>query len=491
MRVFSFAKHLRKKKGKGSSIARLGALTFLAIGNLFGVFVGTFAWFQIAKENVSLETVSGSLGVEIENVTVHKYVYPKFRQDSDIINYEGAGSIKSYVVEDASFREEYPDEPAAANASISMGLGSFRRYSVDLEEAHTSELFYYDESSAGRYFLIGNDIFNACSDAPWCSFSGIAFPGSQDTGASLRDVVISEGSEFLFIDASVASGNIHKSTDEARCFLFNSLTPSSRFVIEEDGRILKCIRSGTYNITYSYIEGTRALSIDLSNASAEEAIISNNILDPTMIKISYLTLPAAERAAKTQAQYMPEAIKSQNTMVIFEAKIHYDLASLSQARLSIVRSGQTAAKSIYGIPGKYEAPYSANETETPFRSSDFYSFSAYFSSVRIGSGDPEAIWEAMHGEDSDSVTPYAKSKFANGDSYDTSLDCPLQGASTLLQPNLAGTDMYCYVAVDYDPASCLFFMNEDRLGKTYLFERDFTMYFAAEQITSDSPLWSE
>ena len=49
--------------------------------------------------------------------------------------------------------------------------------------------------------------------------------------------------------------------------------------------------------------------------------------------------------------------------------------------------------------------------------------------------------------------------------------------------NNASTDniYHCYIAIEYDYEHCTYFLNKNRLGKTYLLDRDFTFHFFGVQ----------
>ena len=72
-----------------------------------------------------------------------------------------------------------------------------------------------------------------------------------------------------------------------------------------------------------------------------------------------------------------------------------------------------------------------------------------------------------------------------------SIDCTLRpktnSDSTLVPVSANSQTYHCYIAIDYDYERMQFFVNQDRVGKTYLLDRDFGFYFSAEEYLEPAP----
>ena len=116
------------------------------------------------------------------------------------------------------------------------------------------------------------------------------------------------------------------------------------------------------------------------------------------------------------------------------------------------------------------------------RASDFYNYYAQFTKTPYASSN--ALWAAMH-----RVGDANSQKFVNGSSFDTIIDCPLNlkenDDSTVIPANdpesLADNIYHCYISIEYDYEHSSYFLNKNRLGKTYLLDRDFGFYFFGVQ----------
>ena len=56
-----------------------------------------------------------------------------------------------------------------------------------------------------------------------------------------------------------------------------------------------------------------------------------------------------------------------------------------------------------------------------------------------------------------------------------------EDADSTLVPAGTTSKYHCYIGVDYDYDHIRFFFNENRLGNTYLLDRDFGFYFTSTQ----------
>lgn len=68
---------------------------------------------------------------------------------------------------------------------------------------------------------------------------------------------------------------------------------------------------------------------------------------------------------------------------------------------------------------------------------------------------------------------------------DTVIPCPLnlkeQNDSLVVLPKATDNVYHCYIAIEYDYEHCMFFLDKNRLGKTYYLDRDFTFHFYGTQ----------
>lgn len=208
-----------------------------------------------------------------------------------------------------------------------------------------------------------------------------------------------------------------------------------------------------------------------------------------MITVDYVG-SADKSTYKTLASYVPTAIQRQNTMVILDVELKYNVANDVLAGLKIVRN-EANSKSIHNLANKYNdttnnlTGYVSEENRNALNASDFYSFYAVFTKTAITDGD--SLYTAMHYPTDQEVnnTPIF-SKFPNGETFQTSVDCTLnlkENTDSLTIPaNNSDQTYHCYIGIEYDYEYSQYFLNEKRLGNTYLLDRDFGFYFTATQI---------
>ena len=471
------------------SVFKFVGLVALGIGSVAAVTVTTIAWFNLGRQDSKIKMVSGDLGVEIQKVTAYKYVYPYYKNSTEFIDYDGVGTVKPYVLEDHTL--EYNDQKVDDipighdDAAVTLGTPVAGTYSTDASAAHSATNIYFSNNvETFRYFLMGDAIFCGDASKEWSSQSAIAFKTngvvSSNNPAIASDVVVSAGASFILFDKQDAeAGSCYYNTYSS---IDNSDTP---FRID-DGKLL-CLRSGIY--TFSYAPG-EALSITLnSNGDQKDiAVIGNNSLDPTKVTIDYAG-SANKTTYPTLNSYLAHAIQTQNTMIILDVQIKYTNANPIDAALTIERSDANSV-SIYNDTGKYNNTsknligYVNEQNRNPLNASDFYCFYAVFTKTPYAasgnSGVPEVIWNNMHRESSDDF-----SKFQNDTAYDTSVDCTLhlkeQDDSLVVPGNITNNIYHCYIGIEYDYVYSRYFLYENRLGKTYLLDRDFGFHFTAVQ----------
>lgn len=474
------------------------AILALTLGNAFALSAGTFAWFCLSTNSSStINTFSGDLGVEIEKVTAYKYVYPYHKNSTEFVDYDGVGAVKSYVVEDS-----LNDVTGNLSDTVTIALGKTtgQAYATSPSDASIGATkIHYETSQFFKYYLLGNDVFNGISNNPWSTLTATCFSRREApvVGGSVivENVVVSSGAEFVLFDANTIN--------EGTCdyFTYTSITPETnkvaRFSLLDSNRI-KCLKSGIYTFEYR-VDSSNNYYLDISLANRNDnAIIGTNLIDPTKITIDYrgsvdkTTYPTIE-------DYLPSAIQEQMTMVVLDVQLKYNNKNAVDAGLQVIREAQNA-HSIYGYTGKYSTTDSYTYTgyvdsthRNPLNASDFYAYYFAFAKAQNAYASPTLAWNTMHSLKTDYQvnSEYQFAKFQNDTTYDTKIDCtlhPLTNNDTTVIPASATDNVYhFYIAIDYDYEYMRFFINQNRVGKTYLLDRDFGFYFSATQHVEPAP----
>lgn len=485
----------QSNNGPSFSMGKLIGFILIVIGNVAAISVGTIAWFNINSRNSEINMVSGDLNVEALKVTAYKYIYPYYQNSTEFIDYDAEGTVKKYVLEDHTLI--YDDTPVdnisitSDDATITLGSKVSGTYTTDASEASYDNVYLPQTVSPStyvpefRYYLIGDDTFSGVSSG-WYLEDGFAFSSREaiidDKTTVLDNVVVSQGAEFILFEFDKNSNS---------SFVYNYFPllsiaeSSSPFRISDDGTRLLCLRSGIYKFTYS----ENQLKIELHTKDAgvikDISVISNNLLDPTKISIDYAgSIDKVDYS--TIEDYIPTAINEQNTTMIIDIELKFKNASEVTASLEVERT-DTSDNSIFNTPGKYTdtvknlTGYIDDAHANPLRASDFFNYYAIFTETAYASTND--IWNALHDDyhlDAD--------KFINGESYDKKIDCTLH-------PKAGGNDettipacdpevgqiYHCYIAIEYDNVYIDYFLNKNRLGKTYLLDRDFSFHFYGVQ----------
>ena len=447
----------------------------VSIGNLAAITAGTFAWFVVYSRSTGIELASGDLNVKVNKISAYKYVYPFYDKSTEFVDYNATGTVTKYVLQDTNY-DEYTTTSTTCTITLGSSAGSV---STNSAETHSQTSIYYGDTTNFRYYLIGDETFNGVSNKDWYLSAGHAFANvsniSDSNSATLENVVVSEGSSFILFDKSTISNSdctyLTYSTESNTCF---SITDNK----------ITCLQTGIYTFTYS----TSGLTITTQSRD-DDSIIGNNCMDPTMITVDYVG-SADKSTYETLASYVPTAIQRQNTMVILDVELKYNVANDVLAGLKIVRN-EANSKSIHNLANKYNdttnnlTGYVSEENRNALNASDFYSFYAVFTKTAITDGD--SLYTAMHYPTDQEVnnTPIF-SKFPNGETFQTSVDCTLnlkENTDSLTIPaNNSDQTYHCYIGIEYDYEYSQYFLNEKRLGNTYLLDRDFGFYFTATQI---------
>ena len=468
---------ISEKKSKRKIIL----MTAISIFNVASLTAGTFAWFAIFARQSTLQVATGDLTVNINKISAYKYVYPFYETSTEFVNYNGEGKVTKYVLQDSAY-DSY--KTTSQTCTISLGTLPGSVSSVE-NESHTPTNIYHPgkESLNFRYYLLGDDIFNGIDNHqydlsvshPFSSLSDVSLSKS----VSLDNVVVSEGSSLMLFDSYSVEGN------SCTYLTYNSIAEeNSCFSISENK--ITCLETGIYSFEY------KTGSLIITTRSRNDAsIIGNNSMDPTLITVDYVGSADKNKYA-TLNSYVPTAIQNQNTMVILDIELQYNIKHDVKAELKIVREPDDLNQSIIKLPSKYAdtehhlVGYQSEEERNALRASDFYSFFAVFS--KTAGASQEQIYQAMHYptdlEDNNNQPVFNKFP-ANGE-FKNSLDCNMvlkeNNDSLIITPEDQDTIYHCYIGIEYDYEYSRYFLNEKRLGNTYLLDRDFGFYFTSTQV---------
>ena len=475
-------KLLEKIKLGFSNIATSGSrkrrsiilLSLLVFTNVMAVVAVSLAWFRLDGQQSVIDIVTGDINVEINKITAYKYVYPYYLNSTEYINYSATGTIKSYVLEAIEYKDEEITSTVATIPINSTTSGTCN--STGTNSSATN--IYYSNNENFRYYLVGDALFNGVSANPWSISNALAF-SSAITATSERpiildDVIISVGASFTIFDKNT----VNEETLACSYYNYGSIQEDSpHFKVENNNRIT-CLKSGIYRFSFT----TNALTISLRQRD-DESIIGNNSLDPTKINIDYMG--SAARGTQSLNEYIPEAIHAQNTMMILDVELNYKnvndvVASLNINRLAI------NSKSIINNGGYSDGEhnvvgYVSAEQTNSLNTSDFYAFYAVF--TKIPYANASALWSAMHIRSDSESSPgiYNFDKFPSNSN--TSIPCTLhlkENNDSLLIPASSSDNIYhCYIGIEYDYEYSRYFLHKNRIGKTYLLDRDFGFYFVA------------
>ena len=497
----------------------------LALANTMAVSAVSLAWFITNTSNAVIKTVSGDLNVVIEKVTAYKYVYPFYSNSTEFINYEVKGPdanyIKSYTIEDSSITGG--GNALITDIAVTKDESSENRIALAPSDASATTI-YYENSQGFRYYLVGNNVFTGVTENPWSTLSAFGFAEKRDLSAStnaiLRNVVFSVGAEFTVIDASTISNVPESNPAEKTCAYYSYSSVSgysdeerthsedSPFSVLEGGKTIKCLKSGIYDI---FLSNSKLSIVKSASRSSDDAIIGNNLIDPTKITIDHA---GGKYPGKSLSQCLPSAIQDQNTMVILDVELRYRNVDRVRAGLRVYRQkpplGEALSQEpahIYNLSGRYNnedkhtTGYVSSTTRNQLYASDFYAFYGQFTSDEDKYSSPAAAWQAMHqltnADDGEETPRLLFTKFSNsGTEYDDTINdydlfAKTGSASDLIIPASANGDhlsgkYHCYIGVDYDYEHIEFFMKPIRLGKTYVLDRDFGFYFTATQVLENT-----
>lgn len=500
MKVLEKFKNLFSNK-HGNSKPRLRGtkiigLILIAVGNVSTIMVGTIAWFNLNSKDSVIDMVSGDLNIDVRKVTAYKYVYPHYKNSTEFVDYDSEGIVKQFVLEDHTlvYDETNVDDIAITSddATITLGssYGGSTSFTTNQAEATYNNVcipatvqpeVYIPEF---RYYLVGDGTFCGVSNS-WSLTDGFAFALREDVTnekpAVLDNIVVSAGSTFRLLEA-LESGLVYDYYYYPLTAIAESASP---FRIIDSNRLL-CLRSGIYKFTYSPNQLKIELRTKEQGTRKDISVISNNSLDPTKVSIDYAG-SVNKTNYPTINDYLPTAIYSQNTTMVIDIELNFKNANDIDVSLQVERTVATS-NSIFNVPGKYEDTthnldgYVNESNPNLLRASDFFNYYAVFTKTPYANAN--AIWSNMH-----RVGDINSQKFLNDESYDLSISCPLnlkENDDTLSIPAVDPTSNvdyihHCYISIEYDYEYSAYFLNKNRLGKTYLLDRDFSFNFYGVQ----------
>lgn len=486
----SLAPKLSSRKGK------IIGFSMLIAGSVGAVTMTTLAWFNLTAKESKIKMVTGDLDVEINKVSAYKYVYPYYKNSTEFIDYDAPGVVKKYVLEDHTLTYDETDiddiNITSDNATITFGTRTNGTSTTTLNDASSTNVYIPDVSyvPSFHYYLIGDGLFNGV-DESWSLDKSQAFGLRESVTAEkhaiLDNIVVSAGSSFALVE--VLEDYINSQTVyEYNYFPISSIAENNsafRAVDSNDDGVddkLLCLRSGIYTFDYS----PNQLSIELRTRDGGQkkdvSVITNNSLDPTKISIDYAGSVDKDEFP-TIDSYVPNAIHNQNTSVIIDVELNFTNPNPVDANLQIERTNATS-NSIYNVTNKYQDTthnldgYIDAQHPNLLRASDFYNFYAVFTKTPYA--DANAIWTGLH-----RVGDNQSQKYLNDETYDKVIDCTLhakeQSDSIVVAPSASENIYHCYIVIEYDYEHSVYFLDKNRLGKTYYLDRDFGFHFSGIQ----------
>ena len=497
-----------KKKSEDKPRSRRGRLIGLFVlifGNAAAVSIATLSWFSMDSRKSNIEMVSGDLDVEIKTVTAYKYVYPFYNNSTEFIDYDSEGVVKKYVLEDHDLtygEVDVDDIPITSDdATVTLGTKETGTSTTNSATASASNIYIPAANYVPdfHYYLIGDDLFCGVADSwslPAAHPFGLREDVTNEKSAILDNIVVSAGSSFRLLEALEVIEAGHKTYVYNYYPLESIVENSSAFrIIDDDddghGDRLLCLRSGIYSFTHSPNQLSITLHTRDSGTRKDISVITNNSLDPTKISIDYAG-SVDKDDYPTIESYLSHAIYNQNTSLILDVEINFKNASEVDASLQIERTNASSA-SIFNLANKYAdtthnlVGYVDESHQNLLRASDFYNFYAVFTHTPYAS--TSAVWTALH-----RVGDNNSQKFLNDETYDKTINCTLNlkelDDSTVVAANdpesLVDNIYHCYIAIEYDYEHGAYFLDKNRLGKTYLLDRDFGFHFFGVQHKEES-----
>ena len=507
-KIKSLAPKLTSRKGK------IVGFSMLILGTVAAATMTTLAWFNLSAKESTIKMVSGDLNVEVRKVSAYKYVYPFYKNSTEFVDYDAQGIVKKYILEDhiLTYNDTDVDDIAinSDNATVTLGErfgGSTTDYYTVNQNNASSSLVCIPEVDPPavyrpefRYYLIGDNLFSGV-DNSWSLTDGYAF-AKKDTvtaqePAVLDNIVVSAGSSFrlleVIVDNTTYSYNYYPLSSIAE-------SASSFRIVSDDGDQvgdkLLCLRSGIYKFSISPNQLKIELRTRDAGARKDISVITNNSFDPTKVSIDYAG-SVSHTTYPTINSYVPTAIYEQNTMLILDVELNFTNANPIDVALQIKRTDISDAtygtyNSVFNLPNKYADTsynldgYISVSQQNLMRASDFYNYYAQFTKTPYA--DSAAVWNGLHRVGDAQCQKFSNTIVENNTpKYDDYVDCTMhtkeQNDSLIVPAAALNIDniYHCYICIEYDYEHSTYFLNKNRLGKTYLLDRDFGFYFSGIQ----------
>lgn len=508
-KIKSLTPKLNSRKGK------IIGFSMLILGSVVAATMTTLAWFNLTAKESKIQMVSGDLDVEVRKVSAYKYVYPYYKGSTEFVDYDAAGVVKKYVLEDHVLEYNNTDVDdiriTSDDATVTLGEsygGTTGTYYTNVQSEATSNKVYIPPVEAPavykpefRYYLIGDGLFCGVENS-WSLTDGYAFAKkdnnlSVQNPAVLDNIVVSAGSSFRLLEATLSN-----SVYSYNYYPLSSISENaSPFRIVDDnndhaGDRLICLRSGIYKFTITPNQLKIELRTRDSGARKDISVIINNSFDPTKVSIDYAGSVSHETYQDIES-YLPTAIYEQNTMLILDVELNFTNANPVDVNLKIERTDISdhtygTYNSIFNLPNKYSDTnynlegYVSESRQNLMRASDFYNFYAQFTKTPYT--NTNALWTGLHRVGDSECQKFSNVIVENNTpKYDGFVTCSIhtkeQNDSLVVPAAALNVDnvYHCYIAIEYDYQHSAYFLNKNRLGKTYLLDRDFGFHFSGIQ----------
>ena len=184
-------------------------------------------------------------------------------------------------------------------------------------------------------------------------------------------------------------------------------------------------------------------------------------------------------------------------MLILDVELNFTNANPVDVSLEINRTDISdptygTYNSIYNLPNKYsDTEYNLNgyvneQNQNLMRASDFYNYYVQFTKTPYAS--TAALWTGLHRVGDAQCQKFSNVIEENGNpKYDGRVECTIhtkeQNDSLVVAPAPLDSDniYHCYICIEYDYEHNVYFLDKNRLGKTYLLDRDFGFHFYGVQ----------
>ena len=172
--------------------------------------------------------------------------------------------------------------------------------------------------------------------------------------------------------------------------------------------------------------------------------------------------------------------------VYFRQNVAFEKGDLFRVNLNDTWRNSNHLKSDSFITTNFE---SDGTSEKNIRTKTTGTYDIYITNTPDGSGKSISIQAAANAVEPARV-PYTSifCKFVNAtgaQNYDSTVECALfdlDGTDAIIEPSDTDNIYHCYIGIEYDYVFTRYFLNENRLGKTYYLYRDYGFFFTGTQV---------